>query len=129
MNSSQYLLIIMVLLGNSLMALAQDEAQEAYKLSDSINKCSKRLSQMIANLCNNMYKIVKRDTRSSLMIDKLVPEELHEHMKRSRLKRSRRRVRRQLVDECCNQPCTISNLLMYCPPDAIIVKERPEIFN
>ncbi|XP_061711151.1 bombyxin A-3 homolog [Cydia pomonella] len=127
MNSLHYLFIIMVLLGNNLVALAQEEMQQL-RLSDSINKCSHRLSQMIANLCNNLYKIVKRDTRSSRMIDKLVPEDLHEHMKRARLKRWRR-VRRQVANECCERPCTVSNLLMYCPPESRVVKEHPDMFD
>ncbi|XP_063360751.1 bombyxin A-3 homolog [Cydia amplana] len=128
MNSLQYLFIITVLLGNNLLALAQNETQPLIRLSDSVNKCSHRLSQMIANLCNNIYKIVKRDTRSSIMIDKLVPEELHEHVKRARLKRWRR-VRRQVAKECCDRPCTVSNLLMYCPAESEVVKEHPDIFG
>ncbi|XP_063377623.1 bombyxin A-3 homolog [Cydia fagiglandana] len=127
MNSFQYLFIIMVLLENNFAAPAQEETHQ-YRLSDPVNKCSHRLSQMIANLCNNMYKIVKRDTRSSIMIDKLVPEDLHEHVKRARLKRWRR-VRRQVAKECCERPCTVSNLLMYCPAESEVVKEHPDIFG
>ncbi|XP_063532796.1 bombyxin A-2 homolog [Cydia strobilella] len=127
MNSLQYLFIIVVLLGNNLLALAQDETG-LFRLSDSVNKCSHLLSQMIANLCNNIYKIVKRDTRSSIMIDKLVPEDLHDHVKRARLKQWRR-VRRQVAKECCEQPCTVSTLLSYCPAESEVVKEHPDIFD
>ncbi|CAH2105640.1 unnamed protein product [Euphydryas editha] len=99
-------------------------------MSDPVYTCSKWLSSLIYNICNNVYKIVKRDT--SVMIDKLTPTDLLFKNRNERRKIAEirwRRVRRQVASECCERPCTVENIIMYCPDDAKLLIENPDIFN
>ncbi|CAG9560034.1 unnamed protein product [Danaus chrysippus] len=98
------------------------EDTEVYKMSDRVFTCSKWLSSVIDNFCNKVFKIVKRDASS--LIDKLTPKDLRKHQNKQRW-----RVRRQVASECCERPCTVGNIIMYCPDDAKLLIEDPDIFD
>ncbi|KAJ2952304.1 hypothetical protein O0L34_g4587 [Tuta absoluta] len=102
--------------------------KKSYKITDNVKQCSNFLSKFIDNLCNKDLKVVKRDT--SILLEKLMPKDLQNHMNKQRLESSEswRRVRRQVADECCESACTVGNIILYCPDDARLVKEDPEIF-
>ncbi|XP_073942911.1 uncharacterized protein [Choristoneura fumiferana] len=118
MNLLCYFYIIILL--NNLLVLGQEE-KHVFRLSDKLLRCSSNLSKVIQEFCDNVHKVVKRDT--SVIIDKLVPGALHIHMKRERLKRWHR-VRRQVATECCERACTVSNILLYCPDDAEVLRDN-----
>lgn len=63
--------------------------------------------------------------------DKLTPRSLHEQRKKERVLAEQRwrRVRRQIASECCDRPCTVANIIKYCPDDAKLLRERPDIFD
>lgn len=44
-------------------------------------------------------------------------------------KREGRRVRRQIASECCNKPCTIANIIEYCPGDSKLMLENSDLFE
>ncbi|CAH2105639.1 unnamed protein product [Euphydryas editha] len=121
---------IILLLCRNLTTIEGVENKKIYKMSDPVYTCSKWLSSLIYNICNNVYKIVKRDT--SVMIDKLTPTDLLFKNRNERRKIAEirwRRVRRQVASECCERPCTVENIIMYCPDDAKLLIENPDIFN
>ncbi|XP_072939981.1 uncharacterized protein [Epargyreus clarus] len=126
MEFKYYVYVILILTKSYTFAYAENT--EIFRMTDRVFTCSKWLSSIIDNFCNNVYKIVKRDT--SVMMDKLTPKDL----KRNRTKRSVteerwRRVRRQVASECCERPCTVGNIIMYCPDDAKLLQENPGIFD
>nr|XP_034830165.1 uncharacterized protein LOC117987297 [Maniola hyperantus] len=125
MNYKYFVYIILLLHRNSTIVHATENT-ETFKMSDRVFTCSKWLSSVIENFCNNVYKIVKRDT--SAMLDKLSPKDL---MRKQRhiAKERWRRVRRQVAAECCERPCTVGTIIMYCPDDAKLLRENPDIFN
>uniref|UniRef100_A0A2H1V285 SFRICE_002747 n=1 Tax=Spodoptera frugiperda TaxID=7108 RepID=A0A2H1V285_SPOFR len=100
-----------------------------YNLNDPVLSCSGWLSNIIFNICNNTYKIVKRDT--SLMIEKMAPKALQKETARLQLvdEGQWRRVRRQVATQCCDRACTVADIITYCPNDAKLVQENPEIFE
>ncbi|CAH2991661.1 unnamed protein product [Chilo suppressalis] len=106
-----------------------DSNEKVFHITDKITSCSSYLSNLINLVCNNSIKIIKRDT--SLLLDRLTPRSIQEYRKKQRvLARERwRRVRRQVASECCDQACTIGQMIKYCPEDARLVRERPEIFE
>ncbi|KAJ0178850.1 hypothetical protein K1T71_005625 [Dendrolimus kikuchii] len=103
-------------------------AARTYSINDEVKSCSGWLSTIIYNFCNNTYKIVKRDT--SLMIDKMAPNDLKQDTAKKRLVSDERwrRVRRQVATECCLRACTVADIITYCPNDAKLLQENPEIF-
>ncbi|CAK1546102.1 unnamed protein product [Leptosia nina] len=126
MDLKYYAYIILLIHANINPAQAEDAG--TYRMTDRIFTCSKWLSSIIDNFCNNVYKIVKRDT--SLLMDKLAPRDLQSVNRRRFLAEERwRRVRRQVASECCERPCTVSNIIMYCPDDAKLLQENPNIFD
>ncbi|XP_013138829.1 PREDICTED: uncharacterized protein LOC106103593 isoform X2 [Papilio polytes] len=104
------------------------DINDTFKITDRVFSCSNWLSSLIDNICNNVYKIVKRDT--SLMIEKMAPKDLQKSMYKQRLLTEEhwRRVRRQVASECCERACTVGNIIMYCPDDAKLLRENPDIF-
>lgn len=56
----------MLILMRSSTIVFGDNAERVYSLDDKVKCCSRWLSTIIFNFCNNAYKIVKRGT--SLMI-------------------------------------------------------------
>lgn len=66
-----------------------------------------------------------------LFTEKLMPEHLKIVNTRQRMLYAEhwRRVRRQIANECCNQPCTIGNIIWYCGDSSKLVMENPEIFE
>ncbi|XP_045446961.1 uncharacterized protein LOC123655171 [Melitaea cinxia] len=125
----KYIVYIVLLLSRNLTTIEGVENTETFKMSDSVYTCSKWLASIIDNFCNNVYKIVKRDT--SLILDKLTPKDLlNNRDKRRKIAEMRwRRVRRQVASECCERPCTVETIIMYCPDDAKVLIENPDIFN
>nr|AXZ96486.1 insulin-like peptide 4 [Maruca vitrata] len=125
----QYALYIAILLCHQNVCILAEEGTRTYKITDKVSICSSFLALLINKFCDNVYKIEKRDT--SLMIDKLTPRTLHKQRNKERvLTEARwRRVRRQIATECCDQACTVANIIKYCPDDAKLLKERPDIFN
>ncbi|XP_026322178.1 bombyxin A-2 homolog [Hyposmocoma kahamanoa] len=101
-----------------------------YRVSDQLIQCSQKLSKFIKSLCDKEYKIIKRDI-SSVLMEKLMPEDLKIVNTRQRLLYAEhwRRVRRQIASECCNQPCTIGNIIWYCGNSSKLVVENPEVFE
>lgn len=59
-------MFIVLSICRNVSAEENSEDTETYKMSDRVYMCSKWLSSVIDNFCNNVYKIVKRDT--SLML-------------------------------------------------------------
>lgn len=59
-------LYIVMLLSRHNIYVHGDEGTRTYKITDKVFTCSSWLSMLINKLCDNVYKIVKRDT--SLMI-------------------------------------------------------------
>lgn len=61
----------------------------------------------------------------------MAPKDLQQgRVKRRILAEGRwRRVRRQVATECCLRPCTVADIITYCPDDAKLVQERPDIFD
>ncbi|XP_075971610.1 uncharacterized protein LOC142973616 isoform X2 [Anticarsia gemmatalis] len=118
----------MLLYSNERLVSADEE--KTYSINDEVLSCSGWLSSIIFNFCNNTYKIVKRDT-ASVMIEKLAPIDLKQETNRRRLvdEGHWRRVRRQVASECCLRPCTVADIIMYCPNDAKLIQERPDIFD
>lgn len=53
---------IVLLVCRNVRAEETTENTETFKMSDRVYMCSKWLSSVIDNFCNNVYKIVKRDT-------------------------------------------------------------------
>ncbi|CAF4811375.1 unnamed protein product [Pieris macdunnoughi] len=102
---------------------------ETYRMTDHVFTCSKWLSSVIENLCNNVYRIVKRDT--SLLMEKLTPRDIQKSVNRRRFlaEEKWRRLRRQVATECCVEACTISNIILYCPENSKVIKENPHIFG
>ncbi|XP_023949432.2 insulin-like isoform X2 [Bicyclus anynana] len=121
----KYLVYIIFFLQRNLMIVHAEETA-TIKMSDRVFTCSKWLSSIIDNLCNNAYKIVKRDT--SAMLDKLSPKGL-KRKERYITDERWRRVKRQVASECCERPCTVRTIIMYCPDDAKLLTENPDIFN
>ncbi|XP_068631297.1 uncharacterized protein [Battus philenor] len=121
------LYVVLLLSRNNNIASATENS-ETFKITDRVFTCSKWLSSLIDKFCNNVYKIVKRDT--SLMIEKLAPKELQKGMYKQRLLTEEhwRRMRRQVASECCERPCTVGNIITYCPDDAKLLRENPDIF-
>ncbi|XP_052749352.1 uncharacterized protein LOC113515625 isoform X2 [Galleria mellonella] len=111
-RSIQFLCCICIILLLYRNVVHAEEVQ-TYKITDTVSFCSSKLSVMISKLCDNQYKIVKRDT--SILIGKLSPRRLEEQ---EFAKERWRRLRRQVANECCNQPCSLENLIMYCSEDA-----------
>lgn len=66
--------------------------------------CSRSLSRLIFQLCTG-----------SLPVKDLPPDSLS----KTRAKRAplafRERLKRQVADECCLNPCSIAQLIEYCP--------------
>ncbi|KAM3967366.1 uncharacterized protein ACR2FA_011714 [Aphomia sociella] len=100
-----------------------------FKITDTVFTCSVWLSALIDRVCDNVYKIVKRDT--SILMEKLAPKSVQEQkIKQRKLAEQRwRRVRRQVAAECCDRPCTVGNIIMYCPDDAKLLRENPNLFD
>lgn len=65
------------------------------------------------------------------ILDKLTPKDLlnNRDKRRKIAEMSWRRVRRQVANECCEKPCTVETIIMYCPDDAKVLIENPDIFN
>lgn len=61
----------------------------------------------------------------------MLPKDLQQHAAKKRLLAEGRwrRVRRQVATECCLRPCTVADIIMYCPDDAKLLQENPEIFE
>ncbi|VVC88313.1 unnamed protein product [Leptidea sinapis] len=130
MEVKYFVYIVLIILRNiSPMWASEHGDTETYRMSDRVYTCSKWLSSIIDNICNNVYKIVKRET--SIMVEKLSPRDLKKSVNEKRLISDGRwrRMRRQVATECCERPCTVSNLVMYCPDDAKLLRENPDIFN
>lgn len=117
----------MLLYSNNRLIVAEDNVR-TYNIGDRVSGCSTWLSTIIFLFCNNTYKIVKRDT-TSVMIDKMAPKEFQLKTTKRLIMESARRVRRQVADECCTRACTVADIIMYCPDDAKLVQERPDIFD
>ncbi|KAI8425912.1 hypothetical protein MSG28_004919 [Choristoneura fumiferana] len=96
----------------------QDQTKQTY--------CGRRLSQALAWLCENEYSstLVKRSNYNSLDLG-YEPEFSWPWLAKTRglsdsrsLSESRGlsgpKGKRQIVEECCLQPCTIEVLLTYC---------------
>ncbi|XP_059052783.1 bombyxin A-3 homolog [Achroia grisella] len=117
--------IAMILHKNDVYA----EETKTYRITDKVFTCSGWLSLLINKVCDNVYKIVKRDT--SLLMEKLTPKSVQEQKtKQRKLAKERwRRVRRQVASECCDRPCTVGNIIMYCPEDAKLLRENPDLFD
>ncbi|XP_046963482.1 uncharacterized protein LOC124532570 [Vanessa cardui] len=124
----KYIIYVIFLLHRNVNAVEKTEDTEIYKMTDKVFTCSKWLSSIIYNFCNNVYKIVKRDTS---LLDKLTPKDLLKiKNKRREFADVRwRRVRRQVASECCEKPCTVGNIIMYCPDDAKLLIENPNLFD
>ncbi|XP_038220198.1 uncharacterized protein LOC119838351 [Zerene cesonia] len=124
----KYFVYIVLILHRNLSPVVGAEGADIYRMTDSIFTCSKWLSSIIDNFCNNVFKIVKRDT--SVMLGKLTPTGLQRSANKKRLLAEKRllRVRRQVARECCERPCTVSTIIMYCPDDARLLQENPDIF-
>ncbi|CAH2071448.1 unnamed protein product, partial [Iphiclides podalirius] len=124
----KYVLYVVLLLNRSSSVVYGMDNSETFKITDRVFSCSKWLSSLIDNFCNNVYKIVKRDT--SLMVEKMAPKDLQKGMYKQRILAEEhwRRVRRQVASECCERPCTVGNIIMYCPDDAKLLRENPDIF-
>ncbi|XP_047022552.1 uncharacterized protein LOC124631952 [Helicoverpa zea] len=118
--------IVMILYSNEHLVYGD---VKIYSINDEVLSCSGWLSTIIFNFCNNTYKIVKRDT--SLMIEKMAPKDLQKDTSRRRLVDGDRwhRVRRQVASQCCLHPCTVADIIMYCPNDAKLLQENPDIFD
>ncbi|CAK1598705.1 unnamed protein product [Parnassius mnemosyne] len=128
MDLKYILYVVLLLNGHNSISYGMENG-ETYKITDKVFSCSKWLSLLIANVCNNVFKIVKRDT--SLMIEKMAPKSLQKSVYKKRLLAEEhwRRVRRQVASECCERPCTVGNIIMYCPDDAKLLRENPDIFQ
>lgn len=65
------------------------------------------------------------------LTEKLAPKNLRRDLTRNRLLAEGRwrRVRRQVATECCLRPCTVADIIMYCPEDAKLLVENPGIFD
>ncbi|KAG6444214.1 uncharacterized protein LOC115456422 isoform X2 [Manduca sexta] len=127
MNLGHVLYILIILFGNNWFNVVHGD--RVYNINDKVLSCSGWLSTIIYNFCNNHYKIVKRDT--SLMIEKMAPKDLQKKtIKHSLLEADRwRRMRRQVANECCLRACTVADIIMYCPNDAKLLQENPDIFD
>ncbi|XP_060801935.1 bombyxin A-2 homolog [Amyelois transitella] len=117
--------IILLLCRNNVFAVEPVN----YKINDTILICSRWLGRTLANVCDNDYKIVKRDT--SILMEKMAPKSVQEQKTKQRLleKERWRRFRRQIVSECCDNPCTVGEILSYCPNDSKVVRENPQLFE
>ncbi|KAL0832711.1 hypothetical protein ABMA28_000893 [Loxostege sticticalis] len=120
--------IVMILSQQYISVLGQEG--RLFHMTDTVFTCSSYLSALITNFCDNIFKIVKRDT-NSVLIDRLTPRSLHELRNKERVLAQERwrRVRRQIASECCDQPCSVGNIIKYCPEESKLAKERPDIFE
>ncbi|KAJ8733412.1 hypothetical protein PYW08_001710 [Mythimna loreyi] len=125
MNLKYSVYIVMILYSNESLA----DEDRVFNINDKVLSCSGWLSRIIFNFCNNTYKIVKRDT--SVMIEKMAPKDLQKETNRQRIvdEAHWKRVRRQVATECCLNPCTVGDIIMYCPDDAKLVQDHPDIFD
>ncbi|KAJ8727460.1 hypothetical protein PYW07_001579 [Mythimna separata] len=125
MNLKYSVYIVMLLYSNESFV----NANKVYNINDEVLSCSGWLSTIIFQFCNNTYKIVKRDT--SVMIEKMAPKDLQIETSKQRLvdESHWRRVRRQVATECCLNPCTVADIIMYCPDDAKLFEDQPDIFD
>ncbi|XP_049870359.1 uncharacterized protein LOC126369837 [Pectinophora gossypiella] len=131
MQFQYYVLIALLLSRHNGLCEEEEESSTTrkYRITDTVSTCSDRLSKFIAALCGKVIKIVKRDA-TSLMIDKLAPKDLHINGEPQKWGSKRLvRMRRQVASECCNQACTVGNLIMYCSDEAKLVQEDPDIFT
>lgn len=60
----------------------------------------------------------------------MAPNDLKQDTARKRIMPDQKwlRVRRQVATECCLRACTVADIIMYCPSDAKLLQENPEIF-
>ncbi|CAH0702818.1 unnamed protein product [Spodoptera exigua] len=67
----------------------------------------------------------------STNIEKMAPKDLKKETARLQLvdEGQWRRVRRQVATQCCDRACTVADIITYCPNDAKLVQENPEIFE
>ncbi|XP_062526084.1 bombyxin A-2 homolog isoform X5 [Bombyx mori] len=105
-----YIYIMLILMRSSTIVFG-DNAERVYSLDDKVKCCSRWLSIIIFNFCNNAYKIVKRDDFEDV--------DLHGDWpwtgRRGALSADWTRYKRQgIVNECCFKPCTTDVLLKYC---------------
>ncbi|XP_028026041.1 bombyxin A-1 homolog [Bombyx mandarina] len=116
-----YIYIMLILMRSSTIVFG-DNAERVYSLDDKVKCCSRWLSTIIFNFCNNAYKIVKRE--------KMAPKDLQQDTTKQRhlVEGKWRRVRRQVANECCLRSCTVAELIRYCPKDAPLVQKHPELF-
>ncbi|XP_053603842.1 uncharacterized protein LOC128671418 [Plodia interpunctella] len=117
--------IILLLCRDSVVA----EEPVNFKITDTLLICSSWLASVITKVCDNTYKIVKRDT--SVLMEKMAPKSVQEQKtKLLSLEKERwRRVRRQIATECCDNPCTVATIIMYCPNDSRVIRENPDLFE
>lgn len=61
----------------------------------------------------------------------MAPKDLQKDTNKRRLVSERKwnRVRRQVANECCLRSCSVADIIMYCPNDAKILIENPDIFE
>ncbi|KAL4706609.1 hypothetical protein ACJJTC_009021 [Scirpophaga incertulas] len=119
----------MVIIVTQQMSAQAESQKKVYHITDKVMSCSSFLSRLVSSFCNSTYTIVKRDT--SILLDKLTHRTSFDYKSKKRWvdEEQLQRVRRQIATECCEQPCTIRQMIKYCPDDAKLVQEHPEIFN
>ncbi|KAG7307944.1 hypothetical protein JYU34_006561 [Plutella xylostella] len=112
----QLLLLVTVARSFTICSGVSEEDEDlTVELSQQVLACSRFLSCLLERLCSNSVKIVKGDGAAIFGKLKLSRNRRHASSSRELDEGSPRRTRRQVVDDCCLQPCTINDLLQYCP--------------
>ncbi|XP_046666831.1 bombyxin A-2 homolog [Homalodisca vitripennis] len=90
-----------------LLAVCVEGAQNWLQKRSRLQVCGEQLTQSLMVICDNKY-----NKRNQLTSD-LYPES-SPWWSRSRAVSLMTRVRRGVVDECCDKPCSLRELSSYC---------------
>lgn len=78
---------------------------ESLTMNSIYKSCSRTLSKFIYQICTGDIPVSGLPSSSLSKV----------RGKRASLFVTQERFRRQLADECCSQPCSITQILEYCP--------------
>lgn len=74
-------------------------------LNSVLDVCSRALSDFVFHICTGNIQVSGLPASSLSRV----------RSKRASLLFAKQRPRRQIVDECCLRPCTVAQLVEYCP--------------
>lgn len=84
--------------------------------ADVVNSDSLTLNTLIRDVCSrSLSSLIYRICTGGVAISDIPAESLSKVRGKRASMFSRERLKRQVADECCLQPCTVSQLIEYCP--------------